>query len=75
MQLCLRVRSHGLLVYRLCLLPDTPIIYLYLIIFIVLCLLGSKEFHIVIEPLKDSVICSKVFNDGLSVCSVCTCIL
>ena len=22
----LRVRSHGLLVYRLCLLPDTPII-------------------------------------------------
>ena len=26
-QLSLRVRSHGLLVYRLCLLPDTPIIY------------------------------------------------
>ena len=29
-QLSLRVRSHGLLVYRLCLLPDTPIIFIYL---------------------------------------------
>ena len=28
-QLSLRVRSHGLLVYRLCLLPDTPIIYIF----------------------------------------------
>ena len=27
-QLSLRVRSHGLLVYRLCLLPDTPIIFI-----------------------------------------------
>jgi len=26
-QLSLRVRSHDLLVYRLCLLPDTPIIF------------------------------------------------
>jgi len=27
LKLSLRVRSHGLLVYRLCLLPDTPIIF------------------------------------------------
>ena len=26
-----RVRSHGLLVHRLCFLPDTPIIFIYLL--------------------------------------------